>query len=343
VSQGLSIAIRCETGIDKGFGHAIRMMTLAKALQEQHGAEIRFLCDGNPMVEQLLETEGFRFGLNDAGLSEEDFVQRETGSVDIVVLDNKRDYSAAFVRSLRLSRSVVFVDHCSPGAFESNLTIFPCAALSSDVIQDSRWVNGHSVLLHGGQFVLLGRKVLELRQRRGAARNDCGPIVLTTGGRDPRGVLLVVMPWLVHLPAKRDIVVLAGEAFAHPRELACLKPRLPAHVQILPYSPDRLAGAAIAVCTFGVTTYELMFLGTPSLVIGHSRENAETSRILAERCRATIDLGYVGNLREKEFIEQLSELIQNRERRRELSKSGLEQIDGLGAERMAERIVALSS
>lgn len=343
MSQGLAIAIRCETGVDKGFGHAIRMMTLAKALQERHGAQIKFLCDESPSVERLLETEGFRYGLNNAGLSEEDFVQRETGSADILVVDNKRDYAAAFVRWLRLSRGVVFVDHWSPGAFEANLTIFPCAAVSPSVIGDLRWANGPCVLLHGSQFVLLGRKMLELRPCREAARNDSAPIVLTTGGCDPQGVMLKVLPWLAYVPADREILVLVGEAFAYPRELECLKRRLPAHVQILPYSPRRLAGAAIAICTFGVTTYELMFLGIPSLVIGHSLENAETSRILAERCRATIDLGYIGDLREKGFIEQLSEVIQNRERRRELSRSGLEQIDGLGAERMAERIVALSS
>lgn len=343
MSQGLSIAIRCETGLDKGLGHAIRMITLAKVLQERHGVQPRFLCDCNPMVERLLESEGFHYRFNDAGLSEEEFVEREAESANILVVDNKRDYTAAFVRSLRLSRRVVVVDHCSPGAFESNLTIFPCAALSSDVIEDSRWVNDHGVLLHGSQFVLLGCKVLELRQRRAAMRKDSGPIVLTTGGCDPQGVMLKVLPWLAHVSTDREILVLVGEAFAHPRELKYLKPRLPAHVQILPYSPNRLAGAAIAVCTFGVTTYELMFLGIPSLVIGHSLENAETSRILAERCRATIDLGHIGNLREKEFIEQLSELLQNGECRRELSRCGLERIDGLGAERMAERIVALSS
>jgi spore coat polysaccharide biosynthesis predicted glycosyltransferase SpsG len=326
-----------------GLGHAIRMITLAKTLEERHGAQTRFLCDCNPMVERLLESEGFHYRLNDAGLSEEEFVERGTESANILAVDNKRDYSAAFVRLLRRGRTVVFVDHAGPGAFEANLTIFPCAAVSPSVIGDSRWAKGPCVLLHGSQFVLLGRKVLELRQRREAMRNDSGPIVLTTGGCDPQGVLLVVLPWLAHLSPKREIHVLVGAAFAHQRELETLRPRLPEHVRVLSYSHHRLVGAEIAVCTFGVTAYELMFLGIPSLVIGHSPENAETSRILAERCRATIDLGYIGNLREKEFIEQLSELIQNRERRRELSRSGLEQIDGLGAERMAERIVALSS
>jgi spore coat polysaccharide biosynthesis predicted glycosyltransferase SpsG len=121
-----------------------------------------------------------------------------------------------------------------------------------------------------------------------------------------------------------------------------LRPRLGEHVRIFPYSPERLIGAGIAVCTFGVTTYELMFLGIPSLVIGHSLENAETSRILTERCGATINLGYAGNLHERDFLEDLGGLLENPARCSQLSESGLAQIDGRGAERMGERICALT-
>jgi spore coat polysaccharide biosynthesis predicted glycosyltransferase SpsG len=122
-----------------------------------------------------------------------------------------------------------------------------------------------------------------------------------------------------------------------------LQTRLPGHVRIHPYTHDRLAAAAVAVCTFGVTVYELMFLGIPSLVIGHSVGNAEISRILAERCRATVDLGYVGDLSAAGFIEPLSDLLGNQQRRRGLAQAGMERIDGLGAQRTAERIIGLVS
>jgi spore coat polysaccharide biosynthesis predicted glycosyltransferase SpsG len=84
-----------------------------------------------------------------------------------------------------------------------------------------------------------------------------------------------------------------------------------------------------------------MFLGIPSLVIGHSRENAQTSRILAERCGATVDLGFIGDLTEQTFVTQFSRLLEDKERRVKMSQSGLAHIDGRGADRIAQEIVAL--
>jgi spore coat polysaccharide biosynthesis predicted glycosyltransferase SpsG len=340
--ESRSVAIRCETRIDSGFGHMSRMATLARTLENRHRAGIKFLCDRNPIVERALASEGFRYQVKEPGVSEEDFVERETTSSDIVVMDTKRDYSVAFVRLLRASRAVVFVDHCGPGAFAADLVIFPCAALSRDVIEDPRWTEGGAVLLHGPQFVLLGRHVLELGQHRGI-RGNGGPLVVTTGGRDPEGVLVTVLTWLARVQTDRSIIALVGEAFAHHSGLERLIKQLPAHVRVVPFSYSQLLEAQIAICTFGVTAYELMFLGIPSLVIGHSRENASTSRILAERCRATVDLGFIGELTEHAFLTQLSSVLEDQNQRLEMSRSAVTHIDGLGGERMAQAILGLGA
>jgi spore coat polysaccharide biosynthesis predicted glycosyltransferase SpsG len=334
------VAIRCETGIDSGFGHLTRMLTLAEALQNRDGAIVKFLCDRNPIVERVLEAERFHYAVKDPSASEEEFVEQATRPADIVIVDNKHDYAADFVRALRRSRTIVFVDHCSAGVFAANLTIFPCAAVSADVIEDRRWGDGRAGLLHGARYVLLGRRVLDMAERRCSTRNS-GPIVLTTGARDPERVLLTVLPWLARFRTDRRVVALCGDAFANRAVLERLTPQLPAHVRVVPFSQTQLAEAGVAVCTFGVTTYELMFLGIPALVIGHCRDNAETSRILAERCRATIDLGFIGDLTEEKFLPALSYLIDDEGRRLEMSRLGAAEIDGRGAERAAQAILAL--
>jgi hypothetical protein len=56
-----------------------------------------------------------------------------------------------------------------------------------------------------------------------------------------------------------------------------------------------------------------------------------------------VDLGYVGDLGEKEFMGEISNLLRDEARRRELSRSGLERVDGLGAERTAGKIAALAA
>jgi len=319
------------------------MIALAEALTRGHGARVRFLSDPNPIVERFLRPTDFLHTPNCRDVPEEEFLRRETESADLLIVDSKRDYSKEFVRVLRDRRRVIFIDHSCAGNFAADLTIFPCAALSQDISADPRWNGAAGALLHGAEFVLLSGNILELWQCRGASFGASGPIVLSTGGSDPQGVMLTVLPWLAKMPAKREIDVLVGDAFLYPGELEILKSRLPAHVRFSPYSEDRLAGAAIAVCTFGVTTYELMYLGIPSLVIGHSKENAETSRILAERCGATIDCGYIRDLSEEKLIDPLMDLLQNPQRRRALARAGLEKVDGLGPERIAREVIALVS
>jgi hypothetical protein len=52
-------------------------------------------------------------------------------------------------------------------------------------------------------------------------------------------------------------------------------------------------------------------------------------------------MGFVGELTEQSFMAHLSTLLKDKERRLEMSRSGLTHIDGLGAERMADAIYAL--
>jgi spore coat polysaccharide biosynthesis predicted glycosyltransferase SpsG len=316
------------------------MLTLARALQDRGGAIVRFLCDRNPIAERILESERFHYAIREPSASEEEFVDQATRPADLLIVDNKYDYAADFVGALRRSRTIVFIDHCSPGAFAANLTIFPCAAVSSNLIEDPRWRDGRAGLLHGARYVLLGRRISDMADR-GCSKRKSGPIVLTTGARDPERVLLTVLPWLARFRTDQRVVALFGDAFADRAVLERLTPQLPAHVRVVPFSQAQLAEAGVAVCTFGVTTYELMFLGIPALVIGHCRGNAETSRILAERCRATIDLGFIGDLTEERFLSLLSSLIDDKARRLEMSQLGAAQIDGRGAERVAQAILAL--
>ncbi len=338
-----AIDIRCETGIAKGLGHISRSMTLGKALQKRCGATVRFLCDPNPPVEELLRREHWNFVTNDKARPEEEFLRQETAQADIVIVDRQWDYSAEFVRGLGRSRKIVFIDHCSPGSFEADLTIFPTASVTAEIVDDVRWRNRPDVFLYGAEFILMSERVIALRNRRRARCQTGRPIILTTGGCDPEAVMIQVLPWLGRVTIDGEVEALIGDAFAHHRQLEALKPTLPSHIQFYPFDAGRLPDAGIAICTFGVSVYELMFLGVPTLVIGHSLENADASRVLAERCGATIDLGYIGELTEDRFTQALTALLNNPKKQNEISRRALEQVDGLGAQRVAERIAALAA
>jgi RimJ/RimL family protein N-acetyltransferase len=97
--------------------------------------------------------------------------------------------------------------------------------------------------------------------------------------------------------------------------------------------PDLMAWAEVAVSGAGGTSYELCYMGLPSLlfVIAHNQQRAAES--LAE-LSAAVYAGAARDFDRHKFAEELRELIESKDRRLAISRRARELVDGLGAERV---------
>ena len=93
--------------------------------------------------------------------------------------------------------------------------------------------------------------------------------------------------------------------------------------------------------TFGVSTYELIYLGVPVITIGHVRKNAEGSACLAEKYGLNYDLGLIDDLTREKFFSTLKTLIKNPKQLEKMQDKSIGLIDGLGANRVAKLIHSL--
>lgn len=90
----------------------------------------------------------------------------------------------------------------------------------------------------------------------------------------------------------------------------------------------------LLISAFGVSTYEFMALGMPILSYGHQEANAEASQYLAKKTNALINLGLIDDLTKIRLNSKLNELINNKYKIKNLSRSAKSTLDFKGIDRI---------
>ena len=339
----MKILFRVDGGLNSGLGHLIRCMAIARRLKDHFkGIKICFLTEENKFSNDLLSKNGFSFEIREK-LSEETFISNSIKKANAAVLfiDKIYPYSAEFIKEIRKQIRVSMFHIWCDGTFESDLFIIPASHNSNSVLKDERWLTSPVKLYEGFPYVILNDKILESKQKSGINTNPLH-IVITTGGSDPKGVLIRLLEYLLDFNMKNiKITVLVGETFSYPDKLRNLQKRLSDIFTFLPFNYTDFAAADLAVNTFGSSTYELIYLGIPVLSIGHADRNAQASACLAKKYGIIKDLGHIDDLTGIKFLSSLTELISNPKQLLEMQKKSRHLIDGRGCERVAELIYSL--
>jgi len=322
-----------DAGPAFGLGHVSRGLALAEALGER-GLGCRFAVPEDPTARAWLESAGGRIaailGESEPALPR---VLAAAAGADAVVVDVRRPLDRAEVRALGGLRPVVVVDNEGPGVFNADLVVAPFGHARGE-----RWLTGAEYIPLRKAFRLAG----ELRAQRPPA-----PLVLVSmGGSDPGGLAL---------PALEGVALARGR---HPRLTVRLLAnpaspvwgRLPGALRRHEFPPARpidpsamvghLAEAAVAVLAMGVTVYEAMACGVPAVVLCRTSADVAHARTLAAR-GAVVSLGQHWN--EEKIAEAVASLLDAPARCTALSDAGRALVDGRGAGRVADRLVALAA
>lgn len=345
----MNVLFRAEGKASGGLGHLVRCLTVAGALRRRHADQvpgITFLTDSDDLTLEMIARRGFRSLARSAHQREEAFLTAavaEAGA-DVLVVDMLYPYSPEFIERLKSDIRIAVIFNSPQAITAPNVVVVPAAHLPDDIISGlSLKAKDDTRLYEGFDYVVISDEVRALQGREMSSTNhESLRIVITTGGSDPKGVLIRVLEWMRGY--NRDSVEvwgLTGSAFQHREALARMQPTLPGNIHITDYDPASIVGADLAVCTFGITTYELMYLGIPSLCIGHAGPNTRGSAILARKYGATMNMGYIDDLSANEFLTTLGRYIQHADERRLLRDRGRTLMDGEGASRIAAIIYDL--
>ncbi|MBX7186649.1 MAG: NTP transferase domain-containing protein [Vicinamibacteria bacterium] len=328
------ILFRVDGSRVRGMGHVYRSLAVAEALRESSRAEIAFLMSAD-------HAEGI------ATVSKSGYPVRvfKSGGLEVLI-DSIQDFAPSVViNDLPLVEETYLRSLARLGTVTINLvdTLDDLERVSRDaqfvisvMNEDRETPEG----FYGGPAFAILRRHFQGRER--VFREKPARILLTFGGADPQGLTLKVAKALAPLTRDVEVLSVAGPAFPHTHVFEALQRTLGQNLPLVKgvdtQMADLMLGADLVLCSGGMSVYEIAALGAPGVVLA---QNAREDRRMREFSRfGTIEyLGLGVDVDETAILDAVRQLLNDPERRREMSGRGRALVDGYGAARAAEIVL----
>jgi spore coat polysaccharide biosynthesis predicted glycosyltransferase SpsG len=172
-------------------------------------------------------------------------------------------------------------------------------------------------------------------------RSEVYTILVTLGGADKFGFTPRVIKALEPLPEYILVKVILGPAFRYDSELTealkMVDRRSWAVERCVDNIARHMAEADLAVCSGGLTLFEMACVGTPSVIVCGETFEVATAVRLAEMGYG-INLGFGTDWSEDDLFNSVMALISDAEKRIAMGQRGRELVDGQGARRSVDTI-----
>ncbi len=351
----LKLLVRADVGAAVGTGHVMRMLALGQAWK-QAGGEVKFVCGKMPVglikrIEsaqvQIHQIRNDRCDGADAGETIEIASAMEP---DWIVLDGYQfDDTYQHVVKNSGARLMVVDDYQHASHKHADLVINQNCYAKSDQYSNS----GPTRYLVGERYALLRNEFaapFESWQTTRASANQVRRILVTFGGADPDNWTLRTLQALSDLKRKRlSVECVIGACYEHAAELEMFKKTTALSLKIH-RNVDRMSGlmahADLAITAGGSTCYELARCGTPAIVVSIAEnqkrvaEAMHQNQVMISIDHLPADSVETGASRESRLIFAIRRLLDEPELRREMSLRGAQMINGNGAARTVQQMVA---
>lgn len=334
-----TIVFRTGGGMQKGFGHVRRCLSLAESLHLKKAASV-FLLDGGQIVQRKVASSGF------AALAvrhEEDVSMtielcRELQS-HVVVVDSYEIKTNYFRSLANANLKVVVIDDLADRELPVDLVVNSSPGAEKIEYQGAPYTK----YLMGSQYALLRQEFTEKPYR--TINSQIRRVLITIGGTDPNGITLCLMRCVTEALDQVHLDVVIGPLFEDVGLIASYAKER-AGTTTLHHDPKEMRSlmlsADLALCGGGQTTYELAACGTPSIGIRIADNQTWNLRNLA--CAGMLIWVADGKdtYLESKVIEALFRLANDVSLRLVMSKIGRTLVDGQGTSRVASAILELA-
>jgi spore coat polysaccharide biosynthesis predicted glycosyltransferase SpsG len=320
----------CHAGAGVGLGHLSRALVIAKALREHFAADVRWVIQSEPLARADLGAFPHRFVPPDEALLSAIEAERQRGDVDLVVFDLQpqrvpAELGVAICAWRAQGTRVVAIDGLLALRPDLDLIFIPSFQFKppADLKPGAPIVHGWDCFLLDGRLApapwVPGRSVLAL-----------------TGGSD---ATQLGRTWPLQLdqvlPEDTELHWVTGPFAPRPRWPAAPRIHMTEHLAPAGLGP-LMQGAHYAVTVYGVSFFELLYLGVPTVVFSPygGKDSAEMQGI-ADAGVALVAAD------EREATERLQALMADDELARGLSMRARAALSVSGAQRLCSEIEGL--
>jgi UDP-2,4-diacetamido-2,4,6-trideoxy-beta-L-altropyranose hydrolase len=259
-------------------------------------------------------------------------------SAPLVVLDGYH-FGEGYQREVKraVKRLVVIDDLAQAGHYWAEWVLNP--NLGAETLRYS--CEPYTRLLLGPKYVLLRREFEAWQGRQRTIPEVARHVLVTLGGSDPPNATLKVIQalsrlWRDSTPLETAVVV--GADNRHRHELERAVERSGKGCRLLHDVRDMarwMAWADLAVCAGGTTCWELAFMGVPGvMMVLADNQSANAARLHTAGVFQALGEAPPKAGDEPAITQAIEELINDRDRRGEMSARGRALVDGQGCRRV---------
>ena len=346
--------IRCDAVPAVGFGHVVRCLALADELRDSHGCKVEFAIVQGPKGFEQVKAQGYTVHTPvnaDDGLDEGCWLQDLVANhqYQVLVLDVRTELAAAAVQSIRdTGVLIVTIDDPSERRLAADLAFYPpvpqVESLDWTGFSGKRFVGWDWVLLRP-QFANAARKSRwSMSESPPQPQAEAPPLTLlvTMGGSDPAGLTLMALEALEQIDADLRVLVVIGRGFMYETALHERLGNTKRDYEIRRDVTDMaslMAGADLAVASFGVTAYELAAMGVPAIYLCLTDDHVESCRAFVT-AEMAISLGEYPTVQPMDIAKAVCALLMNPQQRRAMSERGLKLLSAKGVMGMATTLLS---
>lgn len=331
--------IRADASVQIGTGHVMRCLSLAEHLQKAGGKAVFVMAASIPSLNARLEFKGVDFleldvipgSLEDAGQTAQ--IAKDL-SASWIVLDGYH-FSSLYQKKIKDSglRLLVVDDMGSVDFYFADIVLNQ--NLHADKSMYVKRENYASLLL-GTCYVLLRPEFLKWCEWKRKFAKDDSNILVTLGGSDEKNFTGKVVKAIKQINSDKLEVVVIAPNNSHYEELESLIKGSKVNIQLrknVENMSDLMAWADIAVSAGGTSSWELAFMGLPTLTIAIADNQCQVVEALGE-AGVSVNLGWYEGVTLGGMAEEISKVLLDVDRRAELSRCGRALVDGRGADRV---------
>jgi spore coat polysaccharide biosynthesis predicted glycosyltransferase SpsG len=342
------VLFRCDASPEIGLGHLVRCLALADELRQNHGAAVAFAMRTSPLGSEMVKRRGYLvLSAPDCDGVHFDYeawlhdCMRQTEAQALFV-DVRDDLPRSALDALALrGATIAVVEDLSERRWAAHLAFYPPVPQ----VQMADWSGFQGRLCVGWQWVILRSQFAGslLPRDHSFLRRDRSTIFLliAMGGSDPAGLTLKAVRAVDRLEGDFESVIILGSAFCHRASLQSIlgnaRRRFTVREDVREMSAA-MAEADLAICSFGMTAYELAAMGVPTVYVCLTEDHEKSASALVAAGMGT-SAGVDDQETEIRLSVAVARLLIDKKARSQMSVRARELIDGQGANRIAELLV----
>jgi UDP-2,4-diacetamido-2,4,6-trideoxy-beta-L-altropyranose hydrolase len=349
---------RVDASVQMGSGHLMRCLTLAETLRER-GVDTHFVCRehvGNliglltqkgmpvavlPVTGTIAASNGDDYaawlGVTEAEDAEQTIVAFSAAKPDWLVVDH---YGLDIDWEKRLRPHVariLVIDDLASRRHDCDVLLDQNYSTETER-RYAGLVTPTSKLLLGPRYALLRKEFRAIRDRLGPRTHRLARILVFITAGDDQGETLKAMQGIEFFGKAEGVDVVVGTENPDKTEIIqkCKELRWGYHCQV-DYMPRLIAQADLAIGAGGSSNWERCALGVPALVVILAENQAPIARALGH-AGVICNLGWSRDLQASDYASALGAM--NQDRLAAMTEKSLALVDAVGAERVADALLA---